>query len=345
MNLLLFYLFLALGVSFLCSLLESVLLSITPSYASAFEKRSPRIGRRIRKLKADIDRPLAAILSLNTIAHTVGAAGVGAQAQAVFQSVPFSIISGVLTLLILFLSEIVPKTVGATYWRLLAVPSGWAIRGLTLGLWPLVWMSQKLSGLLTHGASGHSVSREEIFAYADLGWKSGVIDRQDADAIRAVAGFHAVTVRRILTPRTIVFTLPREATVGEVMQADDDLSYSRIPLEGEDADDITGYVMKSDILAAAARDQHGRTLGELERSVLRIPDTASVKTLLQRFLKEREHLAVALDEFGGFSGVVTLEDVVETLIGTEIMDETDDVADLRAEARKRTSSRDRSRKD
>lgn len=336
MELLLLYLALAVGVSFLCSVLEAVVLSLTPAYIASVKQRSPVAGGRLEALKQDVERPLAAILSLNTIAHTVGAAGVGAQAQVVFQSVPVSVISGILTLLILVFSEILPKTIGATFWRPLAGPSAWVIRCLTVGLWPLVALSRGISGLLSHRRERAGISRDELYAMARLGRDEGLIGQAEAEALANVFQFSSYEVADVLTPRVVTAFLDAEQTVGGAVEDDAVQRFSRFPVKGENADDILGYVVKTDLLAAAARDEHDRRVRELTRKLTFVPARASIQQLFWHFLRAREQIAGAVDEYGAFAGVITLEDVIETLIGREIMDEFDSAADMRELAKRRT---------
>lgn len=332
MTLLLAYFSLAIFVSFLCSLLEAVLLSLTPSYISATRESHPRTGQLLERLKASVDRPLAAILSLNTIAHTVGAAGVGAQAQVVFQSLPVSVISGVLTLLILVFSEIIPKTFGAVYWRQLAVPCAYTLKMVIIGMWPLVVLSGFISKLIARGGETTTVSRDEIDAMPDLGRRAGVLDPQDARLLESVINFRRVKVSDILTPRTVVRSLRSATTIREALQLADSVNFSRYPVL-KDPEKLIGYVMRSDILAAAVRGEWERPVDELLREMVILPEQASVKVTFSRFIHDHEHMAGVVDEFGGFAGVVTLEDVLETLIGHEIMDEGDTVEDMREFAR------------
>ena len=329
MALLILYFFLAVGVSFLCSILEAVLLSITPSYVASRQKSPGWLDRKLDQLKREPDQPLAAILTLNTIAHTVGAAGVGAQAQVVFENLPFSVISGVLTLLILVFSEIIPKTLGATFWRGLALPSIAIILLLTWLLWPFVKLSSLLSRWLAPGDGISKISREEVSSMADLGFDEGIFDRSEQKAIRNLVKFRQQTVKSILTPRVVTTVFPQHWTVADVMDAYEEIPFSRIPLIGEAPDQILGYVIKADILQAAARDQHERPLQDMIRQVIVAPESVPIWTLFQRFLKCQEHLAIVVDEYGNFAGVVTLEDLIETMIGHEIMDEYDSVEDLR----------------
>ena len=328
--LLILYLLLAVGVSFLCSILEAVFLSITPPYVASRKKKGAWIDRKLYQLKQEPDQPLAAILSLNTIAHTVGAAGVGAQAQIVFESLPFSIISGILTLLILVFSEIIPKTLGAVYWRKLAVPSAAIIIILTWPLWPFVKLSSLITRILAPKGSMTSISREEVSSMADLGFDEGIFGKSELKALKNLIKSKRQTIKSILTPRVVTTVFPERWTVADVIENYKEIPFSRIPLIDEETDKIHGYVIKADILQAAAHDQHDQPIKKWVREVIVVPVTVPIWSLFQRFLKTREHLAVVVDEYGNFDGVVTLEDLIETMIGHEIMDEHDWVVDLRA---------------
>lgn len=333
MELLIFYFLLAILISFLCSVLEAVLLSLTPSFISVLKESGSRGGAILERLKQDVDRPLAAILSLNTIAHTVGAAGVGAQAQKVFDNVPFSVISGVLTFLILVLSEIIPKTLGATYWRPLAVPSGYLIHFLTLALAPFVALSSLIAQLMTGGKRGPSISRDEIHAVANMGEREGVLDSSDAKMLQALMEFQSIKVNDIYTPRPVVKFFMADATIRNVLDAEKELKYSRYPVLST-SETILGYALRSELLMAAANDQWQRPLRDITHKAMIIPEQMPIKRAFGMFLRSRSHLAMVVDEFGSFSGVITLEDVIESLIGHEIMDEADSVEDLRDFARR-----------
>lgn len=337
MALLIFYFALAIGVSFLCSILEAVLLSITPAYVAHLKETGSPAGRVLDRQKTDPERPLSAILSLNTVAHTVGAAGVGAQAQIVFETLSVSVISAILTLAILVFSEIIPKTIGATYWRPLAVPSAYLTQVLTIGLWPLVLMSRGIGRLISRENATAGMSREEIAALAELGREQGVIDQSESEGLRNLLRFQKYKVSDVLTPRVVAFTLREDQTVSDAVNDERPLRFSRIPLLRPD-DRFAGYVMKDEVLAAAARDEHDRPLRELAREVMVVSAVAPLRKVFRRFLRNREHLAVVVDEYGSFAGIVTLEDILETLIGSEIMDEVDEVADMRRLAVERTGS-------
>jgi len=339
---LILYLVLALGLSFLCSILEAVLLSVNPPYIAALEREQKRAGRRLRRLKTDIDRPLAAILSLNTVAHTVGAAGVGAQAARLFGDPAVGIVSAVMTLLILVLSEIVPKTLGALYWRQLAPSVGRILVPLIVLMWPLVLLSRGISRLIGHGGS-IPVSRDEVSAMAELGAEQGVIASGESRILRNVFRFESLAVEHIMTPRTVVFALPDSETVGDVTQRHQGSPFSRIPLYHDSLDNVTGYALRDEILLRAAQDEHDVPLSALRRKIKVVPQTMRLPELFEQMLEERVHIALAVDRYGGTAGVVTMEDVLETLIGMEIVDEVDRVTDMQELARRYWEARARRR--
>ncbi|CAN5708793.1 CNNM domain-containing protein [soil metagenome] len=337
MTLLLLYVALAVGVSFLCSIMEAVLLSITPSYVAALEDENPVAGARIRELKSDIERPLAAILTLNTFAHTLGAAGAGAQATIVFGSAYIGAFSLVLTLIILVASEIIPKTLGAIYWRQLASPVARLLKPTIWILYPLVVLSKALTKLLARGAKEARVSRAELAALARLGVEEGVFEKQESRILQSLFRFNELTARDVMTPRTVMIAVSEDTLLQEM--ADRDIPFSRIPLFQTDRDHITGFVLKSDLLQALADDRHDVTAGELSRPILTVPDTLPLPRLFDRLLERQEHIALVVGEYGGTAGLATVEDVVETLLGTEIVDEADTEHDMQAAAREQWRQR------
>lgn len=339
MTLLIIYVALAIGVSFLCSMLEAVLLSITPTYTATIERSKPEVARKIQELKDDVDRPLAAILSLNTVAHTVGAAGAGAQAAIVFGEASIAIFSAVLTLLILVLSEIIPKTIGAMYWKSFAPMAARILPVLIWSMWPLVKMSQLITRVLSRGEPQPPISREEIVAMADIGHREGVIDRGDSKVVANLLKFDRLTVKDIMTPRTVVFALDQNTTIKETVSRRHELKFSRIPVFDDSIDNVTGFVLKTDILFDAV-DGHGeKRLAELGRNLGTVVESTSLDELFDKLVHNDRHVALVIDAYGGTAGIVTLEDLIETLIGEEIVDELDGVADLQAYARKRWSER------
>lgn len=353
MALLLVYILVALGFSFLCSVLEAVLLSVSPAYIARMRDVRPAIGERLAKMKQDVDRPLAAILSLNTIAHTVGAAGAGAQAQVIWGSDVLAVASVVLTLLILIFSEIIPKTLGAVYWRKIAPVATVVLHWLVRVMLPLVLLSELITKAMKGSGHGHgTVSKEEVAALARLGEEQGVFDASESRILRNLFRMGAVRTRDIMTPRTVMFAIPADKTVDDVVpksalggpRTDDTIRtatmvFSRIPVYREHQDDVAGYVLKDELFLAAARGMGDVPVGDLVREMLVVPDTLPVYELFERLLNEREHIALVVDEYGGVDGVVSMEDVLETLLGLEIVDEVDATDDMREMARKKWRER------
>jgi len=339
MYLLLFYLSLAIGVSFLCSILEATLLSVSHSYIAIMERKGSYTGKLLRKYKEDIDRPLSAILSLNTIAHTVGAAGVGAQAQVVFGNAYVAITSAVLTFLILVLSEIIPKTLGATYWRKLAPFAARTLRILMVLLYPLVVMLQAITRWLSNEENIPSFSREEFGALADLGVEEGVFEEEESRIFKNLIRFNSLRVKDIMTPRTVVVGFDENLKVGDVSDNVEQLHFSRLPVYGKERDEVTGYVLKNDLLLMMARTETETKLKELKRDILIVPEMMPLQDFFEQLMKKQEHIAIVVDEYGGFAGVVTMEDLVETLLGMEIIDEVDNIEDMQKMARKKWMER------
>ncbi len=333
MFLLVFYLLLALGVSTLCSLLEAILLSTTTTYIIGLQKDGVKAGDRLMEFKEDVDRPLAAILSLNTIAHTIGAAGVGAQAQTLFGDAYVAVTSAILTVLILVISEIIPKTIGARYWRRLA-PTAASVLGFLIKLmWPLVKLSEGITTLLADKEKGPTVSREEFHALTDIVAAEGIFDEKETLLLRNLMRFGQLQARDIMTPRTVIVGFDQKATVLDVMQDEDTMRFSRFVVYDGDMDEVTGYVLKQNILLEYAEGNHDRAMSELSRELLVMPAMARVADVLDKMLQRKEHLILLVGEYGGTAGICTLEDVVETLLGLEIVDEVDAVEDMQALAR------------
>lgn len=328
MTLLIIYLALAIGVSFICSILEAVLLSVSDAYIARLEFEGQPHGSALRDMKEDIDRPLATILSLNTIAHTVGAAGVGAQAQVVFGSAYLGVISGVLTFLILVFSEIIPKTLGARFWRQLAYVSVKTLQVLMVVLAPLVWFCKQITNLL--GEQDHSISfsKEEFAAMADRGAEQGIFAENEVSAVKNLVFFESLAARDVMTPRTVVAGISSESKVKDYLANHEELAFSRLPVYHEHKEDIQGFALRSDILMAAAQGKHDVAISEFRRDLLVVPDKTTLKEVFEKLVQRKEQIAALVDEYGGFTGVVTIEDIVETLLGLEIMDEDDKVEDM-----------------
>lgn len=341
--LLVVYVTVAIGFSFLCSVAEAVLLSMTASYIESQKADHPKRAEMLYRLRQEnVDQSLAAILTLNTIAHTVGAVAAGAQAAAIFGSAWVGMFSGALTLAILFVSEIIPKTLGAVYWSTLAVPTAWFVRLLIIVLFPLVWISERLTRLISRDRNMHVLSREELVAMASVGAESGQIQESESTIIQNLFRFDSLRVTDIMTPRTVMTALPETINVREAWERLADTPFSRIPVYGEDTDDVTGFVLRNDVLTRVARDEFDESLRDLRRDILAVPVSVSLMTLFQRLLEKRQHMAIVVDEYGSTRGLVTLEDLVETLTGMEIMDETDDIEDMRVLARRHWQRRARS---
>ncbi|NNF04733.1 MAG: HlyC/CorC family transporter [Rhodothermales bacterium] len=331
---LILYVLLAILTSFACSISEAVLLSITPSYIEGMKEEKPVLASLLRRLRLDeVDKSLAAILTLNTIAHTVGAIGAGAEAVQVFGSKWVGIVSAVMTLLILFLSEIIPKTIGAVHWKTLASVTGSFIRFLIIALYPLVWVSEGLTRLFAGSGKDQLFSRKEFLAMARVGEQEGRIDDRELSVLRNLFKFGSLRIENIMTPRTVISALRRKQTVAEAMEIVTAMPFSRFPVYGQDLNDITGLVLKDELLLINARGNGETPLREIEREIVFVPASIRLPALLETLLDNRQHLAIVVDEYGGTLGLVTLEDLVETLLGLEIMDETDEVPDLQAYAR------------
>jgi CBS domain containing-hemolysin-like protein len=340
--LLIVYVLLALVFSFLCSVAESVLLSLTPSYIEEQKEKQPKRAALLTRLRQEnVDRSLAAILTLNTIAHTVGAIGAGAQATVVFGSAWFGLFSAVMTLMILFLSEIIPKTIGAIYWSKLAGPTAFFVNSLIVVLYPIVWVSERMTKFISHGKNVHVFSRDEFIAMARIGEQTGQILDNEARMIRNLFRFGSMEVTDIMTPRTVISALPEDMTVADGLEYIEEKPFSRLPVYKTDIDDICGFVLKDEVLSKKAQVGSEATLQSLKRNILVVPESVSLTALLEMFLKDRQHIAIVVDEYGGTTGLVTLEDLVETLIGMEIADETDTVIDMRVLARKQWEERAR----
>lgn len=336
---LLFIVAFALGFSFLCSILEAVLLSITPTYIASLREKGKASATILRKLKTDIDRPLSAILTLNTIAHTVGATVAGAQATIVFGSTYVGVFSAVLTILILVVSEIIPKTIGALYWRILAPFSAYILTGLIYILYPFVFLSRLITRMLSGGKAPITVTKEEVKLLVDLGIEEGIFGSDESNILMNLFRFGSVRVREIMTPRPVLFFLSEQETVGDVFEKVSDSDFSRIPVYGRNQDDFTGYVLKTDILLEASRGNKEKTLAELRREIHFVPGATSMRRLFDELSNRKEHLALIVDEFGGVIGLVTMEDILEHLIGREIMDEADTIKDMQQMARERWKER------
>ncbi|MDN5565747.1 MAG: hemolysin family protein [Psychrobacter sp.] len=335
-NILLLILFvvIAIGISFVCSLAESSLLTMTPSFIADVQESNPSKAKMLKSLKVDnIDQSLAAILTLNTVAHTLGSIGAGAQATIVFGSAWFGLFSALMTLAILFLSEIIPKTLGTVYWRQLSGMVAYFVRGIIILLYPLIWISERLTKLLVRGKEPDVFSRREFSALASIGEEAGQIDPLEARIIRNLLAFGAIKVEDIMTPRSVMLAFEQTKTVAEVMVDRPKLTFSRLPIYDGDLDNITGFVLKTDMLLAKVNHATHKPLTQFEREISFVFSKMKLFDLLELMLKNRIHIAITVGEYGEVKGLVTLEDVFETLLGLEIVDEIDRVEDMQALAR------------
>ncbi len=339
MIILLFYLFLALFVSFLCSVMESVLLSTPISFLNVKENNGHKSATTFIKLKNNIERPLSAILSLNTVAHTIGAAGVGAQATKMFGEFYFGIISAILTLLILVFSEIIPKTIGARYWRGLALVSGIIINAMVIVTFPLVIMTGYITKLFAKNNNEQSVSREEIYAMAKIGAEEGIFEEKESKIIQNLIRLRTVKVSEIITPRVVVMVADENMSLEEFLRKKEFLYYSRIPIYSKDNENITGYVFRQTVFEKLAEKETSLKLRDLCREIVVVHEFQTLLNVWEVLLEKKEHIALVVDEYGGMDGIVTMEDIIETLIGLEIVDERDKIIDMQQYARERWNER------
>ncbi len=332
MTLLLIYLAIAIGISFLCSVLEAVLLCVTPSYVEKLQREKPRAAVHLVKVRQRLDESLSSILILNTFAHTMGAAGVGSQALQVFGPEWETLIAILLTLVILYCSEIIPKTLGATFWQQLAIPAAWTISLLVKLVYPLVWISTRLTRLFSR--KENDITREEIIALASLAHKEGALFPQENAYVSNLLSLRDIKTEKILTPRTVVHMLDESMTVAQALEHPQTRQFSRIPIYAGNTDMVTGKVFLIDLLEASHKGKSDHPISEIKDSIFRVSEKLSVQKLLDTFIKQKAHLFLVEDEFGQFSGIVTLEDAIETLLGREIVDERDVVEDMQALAKK-----------
>ena len=335
MTLILLYLFGALAVSFLCSVLEAVLLSTPVSFISMKESQGVKAAPLLMKYKTNIDRPVAAILTLNTVAHTIGAAGVGSESVKVFGEAYFGIISAILTLLILVLSEIIPKTIGASYWRTLAMPSAKIIKALIVIAYPLVWLSELLTRCVSPKIQPLTVSREEVAAMVSVGTDEGVIEDAENKVIQSFLKLSNVKAEDIMTPYVVFSSVSTGTTMKEFYDNKALAPFSRIPVFETGREFIIGYVRRANVLEMLTQDKFTMQLKDIVRPILFFMEDAKVSDIWQRMLQEKEHISVITDEYGCMRGIVTMEDVIETMLGVEIMDECDTTENLQAMARKK----------
>ena len=358
MGLLIFYAIISIFFSFLCSILEAVLLSITTTFINVKKKEGKVYSDSLEELKKDVDRPLIAILTLNTIAHTVGAILVGVQAKVAYaelygattrsilgieftEDVMVGVVSTVMTILILVASEIIPKTIGATYWKQLANFTSKALNVLIFPLkWTgILWLLQLTTKLIGGKGHGSVLSREGFVAMADIAKEEGVFEESESKVIKNLLTFKEVRAKDVMTPRTVMKTENESTSIEAFFEINQNIRFSRIPVYTEEADNITGLVLKDEVFKEMALGNGAKPLSEIKRNIIIVNRSMPIPTLFEQLVESRNHMALVVDEYGSVSGLVTMEDVIETLLGLEIMDESDNVSDLQLLARKSWETR------
>lgn len=329
MTIILILFFSTIGISFLCSMLEAVLLTSTSAYIGVLVKENRRSAKLLEHLKSNLDRPISAILTLNTVSHTLGSAAIAYQIQIRYGEHAVTIASFVLTFLILVLSEIIPKSIGAAHWKALIPFSAYCIQLMIILLYPLVIMSEWLGKLFARESEDPEVTREEILMTAEIGVEEGTLKNKESNIIKNLLMLDKIYVSDIMTPRSVFFALEDHLTVEEVFEKYRPLRFSRIPVYQGSLDNIVGMTYRFKIHEALSHDQHDKTVGEMVSPISSIPERMTVSQVLDYFIKEKEHVALAVDEYGIITGLVSLEDAVETLLGVEIVDELDSVEDMR----------------
>ena len=339
MGLLFAFLLGAMSISFLCSILESVLMSTTLSYITMREEQGSKKATIMKSFKLDTDRPLAAILSLNTIANTIGAAGVGRQATLVFGSEWFGLVSAITTLLILIFSEIIPKNIGTSYWKNLMDFAATTIRILIVVLYPIVLLIELISKGIMKEEPETSVSREEVLAMANVGEEEGIIEENENKVIQNVIKLDNVKACDVMTPRVVAAVANETMTLREFYESDEYDHFSRIPIYAESPEYITGYILRQEALEDLAEDKFDERLGEIKREVPFFNENTSLSDIWEQLLKQKVQIAIIIDEYGCFQGILTFEDIIETIFGLEIIDENDQVSDMQQYARERWQQR------
>jgi CBS domain containing-hemolysin-like protein len=335
-----------------------VLLSITPTFINVKKKAKKKYALALEGLKKDIDKPLIAILTLNTVAHTVGAILVGVQAKSVYtdhygtqtqtifgfqftEDLMVGIVSTLMTILILVASEIIPKTIGANYWKELAGLSSQILRAMVwiLQVTGIMWTLQLFTRLIGNEHKGSVLSREDFTVMADLAEEEGVFEKSESKVIKNLLQFDEILAKDIMTPRAVMKIASENETIGSFFENNPKLRFSRIPVYGETVDIITGFVLKDNVLEELLNENGNSTLASIKRDILVTKRETPIPQLFENFIRKREHLALVVDEYGSVSGLVSMEDVIETLLGLEIMDESDNVEDLQLLARRNWEDR------
>jgi len=345
MDLLLLYFFAAVIISFICSVLESVLLSVNMPYISVLEKEKPKVGALLKSHKININISIASILILNTIANTLGAAAVGAQAESIYGTGAVFYVSIILTFAILFFSEIIPKTIGATYWKSLAPMSAYVIQFLIWITYPIILMTLFVTNRINKDDEGMSLTKAELIQSTLMSEDEGVLDEKESDVIENILKLDSIKIEEILTPRTVVFTLDGNRSISDIIENEPSIfKFSRVPVHDGNIENITGMVMTKKIFKQALEDD-AVTLNKIQKDIYKINENIPVSMALDLFIKKKEHMFLVLDSYDQTEGIVTLEDCVETILGVEIVDESDSHADMRevAKHKMRMNRRDEER--
>jgi magnesium and cobalt exporter, CNNM family len=343
MTLLLIYGFVSIFFSFLCSILEAVLLSVSPTFIKIKINEGEAFAKTLEQLKEDVDKPLIAILTVNTIAHTVGAILVGVQSEKAFGTGNniVGIVSAIMTFLILVVSEIIPKTIGATYWKQLA---NFTSKILTIMIFPLkwtgiIWLMQITTKLVGKSSHGNLLSREDFTAMTEIAVEKGVFEESESKIIKNLLSFKSVLAKHIMTPRTVMKLTSEDHTIEEYYNNNKDIQFSRIPIYSDSPENITGYILKDEVFKNLVENHNSKTLSELKRKIIIETKDTPIPELFEKFIESKEHIALIVDEFGSVSGIVTMEDVIETLLGLEIVDEQDTHEDMQLLARNKWEER------
>jgi len=328
------YLFIALFFSFLCSIAEAVLLSVSWVYIAQMENEGKNTGKILRVLKEDINKPLAAILTLNTVAHTVGAAGVGAQATIVFGDASLGAVSAILTFLILVFSEIIPKPLGASYWKTLSPITAYSLKFMVWALYPFIKMSEFVTRNLVKNKQSVSFNREEFSVMAQLSVEEGHIEQEEATILKNLLLLQDIKIEFAMTPRTVMFYDSQDLQVEEFFHKHQKIRFTRIPVYSKNQDDFVGFVLRTDLLLAQARGNKNTPLKNYVRSMPALLDIMTLSHAMKEFLRYKTHIALIVNEYGTVRGILTLEDIIETLIGHEIVDEGDKDIDMQKLAKR-----------
>jgi len=323
----------ALIVSFICSILEAVLLSINQSYISLKLKDKKKYAEYLQKYKDDIEKPLTAILTLNTFANTIGAAGVGASAQTLWGNEYLTIVSAVLTISILIFSEIIPKTIGANYWRNLAPVATYILKFMIVLVYPFVLLVPFITRHLRNKVEEAEISRDEYGVITDMASEEGILEQEESKIIKNMLQFESIKAFDVMTPRTVVFSALENTTIKELYNDKSIKHFSRIPIYNESLDDITGYVLKEDLLFAIIKHKQNKKLKAYKRKITKVNEDIPLPVLYQLMMEKNEQIVAVVDEYRAFEGIVTMEDIVETILGIEIIDESDAIEDMQEFAR------------